>query len=324
MSIASTVDLVAAEMAQVEARLAGVASVEYPLLGELLKHLLDTRGKRLRPLVLILSARLFREASPAVVDAAAAIELLHTATLVHDDLVDRSTVRRGRPTLNSLKSGGVTVLVGDYMFAQAAGLAAATRNPDVVSVFARSLRVICEGELRQIDTRGDWRQSLDDYYYKIGCKTAALFAAAAEIGAILGRASKSERQRLHDFGYDLGLAFQIVDDLLDFVGDERELGKPVGSDLRQGTLTLPVLHLLRSDPESPAIRAVVDLDGDDGRDEAIEAAVDTVVASGAIQSAHSEAVERVGLAKSRLDDYPPTPIRAALLELADYVTARRF
>ena len=178
---------------------------------------------------------------------AAAVETLHTATLVHDDLIDNALLRRGNPTLNAMWTSAATVLTGDYLFARAAAFAAETESVRVISIFAQTLMTICSGELNQIfgSDGGQPTATAREYYYqRIYSKTASLFAASAEAGALLGEAPQTEAQALRDYGHNLGMAFQIVDDVLDFAGSEGDLGKPIGSDLRQGIITLPTIHFL--------------------------------------------------------------------------------
>ncbi len=266
-------------------------------------------------------------ASEKVVAMAAAVEMLHNATLVHDDLIDEAMVRRGITTLNAVWSKGATVLAGDYLFARAAGFAAETENVRVVQLFADTLRIICEGELRQLFSSRHWRQPKEDYYPRIFAKTASLFAAATRSGAILADAAPAQEQALYDFGYNLGMAFQIVDDVLDYVGDEATLGKPVGGDLRQGIVTLPFYYFLQSvpDPEAviaslEAVRPVTQADKT-GTDPVAEL-VARVRASGAIQSALAEARDFTERAKATLAVFPAGPYRHALCELADYGVSR--
>src|SRR5579863_1490215 len=216
----------------------------------MLEHVLAPRGKRLRPALVFLAASFHEYRREFLVPLAAAIELLHTATLVHDDLIDNAPVRRGVRTLHRMTSMAATVLVGDYVFANAAALCTETQNVRVMRVFGETLMTIVDGELKQLFTAGFWRQSRAEYFQKIDRKTASLIRTATETGAILSGAPEDEVQALRAYGYNLGMAFQIVDDVLDLVGDEAVLGKPVGSDLRGGMVTLPVIGLLEEDPEN--------------------------------------------------------------------------
>ena len=309
------------ELASVEARLQEVCKGAYPPLAAAIHTLLDSGGKRLRPALVILSASFHPSPNPdAVIAMAAAVEMLHTATLVHDDLIDGALVRRGSPTLNASWEQGSTVLAGDYMFAQAAAFAAETGSPRVISLFAQTLMTICDGELRQIFGHLDWEQPKEEYYRRIFSKTASLFATAAESGAVLSGAPETEVQALRDYGRYLGMAFQIVDDILDFVGDEAVMGKPAGSDLRQGTLTLPVFYFLQLYPDrAKTMRTLVEgWDGSDG----VARAVEMIRHSSAIEAAREEARDFIARAKGALRSLPAVPPRQTLYELADFVVER--
>lgn len=320
MEATAIYDPVQNDLKLVEASIRRVGLVEYPLLADMLNHVLATRGKRVRPALVLLSASFGEYRLEYLVPLATAIELLHTATLVHDDLIDNSPVRRGVPTLHNLTSKAATVLVGDYLFANAAALCTETRNIRVMRVFGQALMTICDGELKQLFTGGFWRQTRDEYYQKIERKTASLLRTASETGAILSGASEDRIDALREYGYHLGMAFQIVDDVLDFVGNEADLGKPVGSDLRQGMITLPGLRLLELDPESRVLHRV--FEDADGSDDAVREAVDAVKNSDAISFALSEARRFARIAVGFLSDLPPTPGRQALENLADYVVER--
>ncbi|HET6598663.1 MAG TPA: polyprenyl synthetase family protein, partial [Burkholderiaceae bacterium] len=199
------------ELDRVEGRLEQAVHIDFPAVSELVVGLVRAGGKRLRPLVLLLAGRSF-DADPAtLVTAGAGVELLHTASLVHDDTVDRAALRRGRPTLNSFLSSGAVILLGDFLFAQSAMLAAATNSPRVVSIFASTLADICDGQLREMFDAHKLEQTSDEYEKRIYGKTAALFAGAAEMGAIIGAAAERDVQQLRQYGSDIGMAFQIVD-----------------------------------------------------------------------------------------------------------------
>jgi geranylgeranyl pyrophosphate synthase len=304
----------------VEEAIHRVGLVEYPLLAELLQHVLVTRGKRVRPALVLLAASFQDYRLEYLIPLATAIELLHTATLVHDDLIDNSPIRRGAPTLHSRTNKAVTVLVGDYLFANAAAICTETQNPRVMRVFGQALMTICDGELKQLFTAGFWRQSREEYYQKIEKKTASLLRTATETGAILSGATEDQIDSLRQYGHYLGMAFQVVDDVLDFVGRESELGKPVGSDLRQGMMTLPGLRLLELDPTNRALSRI--FDDADTSEEAIHQAVAEVKESGAIPFALDEARRFASVAVGHLADLPPTPGRRALKNLSEYVVER--
>ncbi len=215
-------------------------------------YLLGSGGKRLRPALVFLSARLCGADLERATFAAAGVEMLHTATLVHDDLIDGSLMRRGVETLNARWSPAATVLTGDYLFARAAYLVAQTESVRLVQRFAETLMVICNGEIHQMFSGRGTVPTFQEYERRIYAKTASLIALSAEAGAILAHADEESIAALRTYGEQLGLAFQIVDDVLDFIADERVLGKPVGSDLRQGLVTLPVLLFLEENGDHSA------------------------------------------------------------------------
>ena len=279
MKTISILDLVREELQRVEQKMREVSQVEYDHLAAVLDDLLQSGGKRLRPALVLFSTK-FHPADPEkTISLAASVEMLHTATLVHDDMIDNSLVRRGNPTLNATWNRGATVLAGDFLFALAAGLAAETENVRVMSIFAQTLMAICSGELKQIFNSQGHLPTREEYYQRIYSKTASLFIASTEAGAVLSGAPEPEVQALREYGRTLGMAFQIVDDVLDFVGDERELGKPVGSDLRQGIATLPVLYFHEMHPADDVLIKVLN----DPKEEKVRAIVAAIKESGAVE-----------------------------------------
>jgi geranylgeranyl pyrophosphate synthase len=315
-------DLVRDDLKRVEDKMRSVSGSAYAPLAEAFLELLKSGGKRLRPAVALASYGLFNpEADDRAVALAAAVETLHNATLVHDDLIDGSLLRRGATTLNAVWDKGATVLAGDYLFARAAGFAAETGNVRVVQLFAETLRIICEGELRQHFSSRQWLQQKDSYYARIFAKTASLFASATSSAAILGMATRAHEQALYEYGRHLGMAFQIVDDVLDYAGDESLLGKPVGGDLRQGIVTLPFFYYaqMHDDPARlvETLDAAVRQNGN-----GIAEIVASVRASGAIQRALGEAQDFAGKAKADLAPLPRNAYWQALVELPEFVVAR--
>ncbi len=297
------------------------SDVDYPLLKTAMLELLTAGGKRLRPAVAILASQFYDASQEKVTSLAAAVEMLHTATLVHDDMIDRATTRRGHPTLNSRWSGEATILTGDYMFAVSASLAAETDSVPVVQIFAQALMTICNGELHQLLSDMQWPPSREAYYERIYSKTASLFAAAAEAGATLSAAPPEHIEQLRTWGHYLGMAFQIVDDVLDFTGEMAQMGKPVGSDLRQGIITLPVLCYLETASGARAaeqIRQIVL-----GKFDGAEAAVADIVSSGAAELALQEATSLSREGQRALDGLPNGQAKTLLQQLSQYVVARR-
>ena len=312
------------DLLRVEARVEQAAAVDYPLVSPLVLDIVRAGGKRLRPLVLLLAGRAYRYDLDALVTAAAGVELLHTASLVHDDIVDRAALRRGKPTLNSVLGSGAVILVGDYLFAQSAMLAAATQNPRVVAIFASTLADLCDGQLREMFHAHRLDQTREEYERRIYGKTASLFAGAAEMGAILGAAPESHVQALRAYAADLGMAFQVVDDVLDLREGTQRLGKPAGQDLRQGTVTLPTMLYAAGLPagsaEAERLQAVIagDLDGQDDIDRVIA----DIRASGALDAALAEAELFADRAKARLSVVPDAETRELLEQVADLVWDR--
>jgi len=252
---------------------------------------------------------------------AASVELLHTATLVHDDLVDGSLLRRGHPTLNSCWKDGVVVLAGDYLFSQAAGMVARTENTRIISLFSQTLRAICDGELSHVLNLGNWERSKEEYYHHISSKTAGLFATAAQAGSILARAPESSSKALGEFGHSLGMAFQIMDDVLDFVGDVAELGKPIACDLRQGTITLPCIYFLAQHKGVHPLPAL--LRQRESSEEDIRAFVQMVRESPAIEASLEDARHFAHQAKVQLANLSDNSYRNVLFRLTDYVVERK-
>jgi geranylgeranyl pyrophosphate synthase len=322
LEILSLLEPIRKELEVVEERLRQSVEVDQSRLEGVLRYVLDSGGKRIRPALVILAFKSHNtDETDRVLPLAAAVELLHTATLVHDDLLDGSLMRRGNPTLNVDLSTGAVILVGDYLFARAADLAAETQSVPVVSIFAQTLMTICGGELKQAFAEGEWRRTKEDYLQSIFSKTASLFAASGESGALLSGAPPATVRALRDYGYNLGMAFQIVDDILDFTGDEEELGKPIGSDLRQGTITLPLLLFLEMHPEVDLLRSI--FEEQQGREEKIRTLVDMVRSSSAIELAREEAQRFTAESKQAVDQLSPNEYRQVMLDLADYLLERR-
>lgn len=307
------------DLLRLEVRLRDTQGVDYPLLGQLLDWIFGAGGKRIRPALVFATAQLGAADEAAVENLAAAVETLHAATLVHDDLVDGSALRRGRPTLNTRWNAGATVLAGDWLFARAARFAAAARDVRVMDVFARTLGTLTDGEIRQLFGR-QGVPTLPEYEYRIYAKTAALFEASTEAGAVLAGLAEESVVALATYGRELGIAFQIVDDVLDFAGDSGRLGKPVGSDLRGGTVTLPVLLHLAEHPKLTAVGAV-DGTGPWAESE-VEALLVAVRDGPAPARALAVAEERVERAVAALALLPAGPPRATLERIARYAVDR--
>lgn len=315
-----------ADLQRVTDRVVDAARVPYPEISPILEDIVRSGGKRLRPMLVLLAGRAwsYEQEFETLVRAAAGVELLHTASLVHDDAVDHSAFRRGKPTLNSKVDTAAVILVGDYLFAQSAILAASTNNPRVVSVFSTSLGDICDGQLMEMMDARKPEQTERQYLARIYGKTASLFGCAAETGAIIAGAPEAAVSALRGYGDDLGLAFQIMDDVLDLTVGSEQLGKPAGHDLLQSTITLPVIYYLRmvetGGPEWQAVQAIVDRSRTD--EAFVDEVLDRIRVSGAVERAARRAVDYVTQAKARLDVVPDEESRELLNELAGQAVRR--
>ena len=277
-------------------------------------------GKRLRAALVLLAARLGTYNLERAVRPAMAIELLHAASLVHDDLVDHALRRRGRVTVHTRWDSHVAVMLGDYFFALAAGELSAEPDPRIIKFYADAAQTVVEGELRPVTQLEPLDVALTQYFYKIGSKTAALFEAACRAGIAVSGGTVEQIAALGHFGYDLGLAFQIVDDVLDFTGDEATLGKPAGNDLREGTLTLPLIYAV-AESHSPLLRELARTGAPDpGRVPQLLAAV---IAAGGVERALAEARQITDRALTYLNTFERSSATRALGEICAFVLTRQ-
>lgn len=312
------------ELDRVEDVLVSAATIDYPMINALLRAIVSGGGKRLRPLLLMLAAKAFDQENDRAVHVAAGVELLHTASLVHDDSIDKAALRRGNPTLNTELSTGAVILIGDYLFAQSAILAAKPENPRVMVIFATTLAEICDGQIRETLEAHRIDQSMAEYEARIYGKTAALFAGAAEMGAVLGGGTDDQVANLRQIGSDLGMAFQVIDDVLDLRESSETIGKPAGNDLRQGVVTVPVMRYisgLQADhPHRELIERIVA--GEETDQVTIDALIGDIRASDALAQAGEIAQEYVAAARARLTSIPNEDVREGLDQLLDLATIR--
>ena len=312
---------VAEDMILVEDLLESIKQVELAPLKRMLDHALEARGKRLRPALVLLAGNLGDYNLNKLVPLGAAIELLHTASLVHDDVVDGAMSRRGRPTTNAVFDNAITVLLGDYMFANAAEMVTRTGSLPVTRLFALALMKMTSGELDQDAAAFDVGKDVQHYLWRIGGKTAALIANATEGGAVLGGCDERTVEALRTYGHSLGMAFQIVDDILDFTGDEELMGKPVGSDLLEGTVTLPALLFLERYPRDNPIKKFFTARRD--RHARLQEAIDAIIASDVIEASMEIARDYVRRANDAIAFLPASETKQCLVELGDHVLERR-
>ena len=304
----------------VEERLTSTGVVDAPWLGNLLSHALKGGGKRLRPALVLLSASFYDYNLERLMPMTMAVEIMHLATLVHDDTIDNSFVRWGRPTVNKIWGMEKSVLLGDYLFAKSGDLTASTENIRVIKLLPQTLMIITNGELAQAASAFQFEQSREQYIFRISSKTAALFVMATESGAVLSKAPEKSIQILHDYGYYLGHAFQIIDDILDYIGTEEEMGKPVASDLAQGTVTLPTLMLMEKYPQDNPVKKL--FQGGDKK-ENIKQTIEMVRNSTIIPECFDVASSYCAKACHNLKSLPEKEARVSLTNLADYIVSRR-
>ncbi|MBL8101016.1 MAG: polyprenyl synthetase family protein [Anaerolineales bacterium] len=308
------------EIKLVEERMRAQADESHPDLRAALEHLLAAGGKRIRPTLGLLVGNMLGAPLEKLVTLGAAVELLHTATLVHDDLIDGSLLRRGMATLNARWSPPATVLTGDYLFARAAKLAAETDHLPLMKLFSETLATIVNGELTQMFTsRGLINR--DNYYKRIYAKTASLFEMTSRSAAMVSPASEATTEAMRDFGYQIGVAFQIVDDILDFTGDQSAVGKPLGSDLLNGLVTLPAIYYAEANPDDVDVVSLPN--GGWTNNDNMTRLVDHIRASDASKKAMLEAEQHVERALARLEAIEPCAEREALENLAKYIVDRK-
>ena len=296
------------------------ADEHHPDLRAALEHLLAAGGKRVRPTLGLLIGNMLDAPLEKLVTLGAAVELLHTATLVHDDLIDGSLLRRGTPTLNARWSPPATVLTGDFLFARAAKLAADTDNLTLMKLFSETLATIVNGELTQMFTsRG--LISRENYYKRIYAKTASLFEMTARASSIVSPAGEEVNEAMRDFGYQIGMAFQIVDDILDFNGDQNAVGKPLGSDLLYGLVTLPAIYFAEINPDDVDVLSLPN--GGWTNNENMTRLVEKIRSSNCTKKAMVEAEQHVDRALARLESFEASAERDALENLAKYIVDRK-
>ena len=319
MNTVSFLSPVQEQLQLVEARLHSQAADRHADLRAALEQILSAGGKRIRPTLGLLIGNMLGAPEGKLVTLGAAVELLHTATLVHDDLIDGSLLRRGMPTLNARWSPAATVLTGDFMFARAAKLAAETDHIPLMNAFAETLATIVNGELNQLfNSRGIINR--ENYYQRIYAKTASLFEMTAKAAAMISPVGKSTVEAMRKLGYETGIAFQIVDDVLDFTGEQTTVGKPIGSDLLNGLVTLPAIYYADAHPDDEDVVSLAE--GGWASQERMARLVDSIRKTDAIRRAMGEANQHVELALQSLEGFDPSQEREALENLAKFIVDR--
>ncbi|EIE49757.1 farnesyltranstransferase [Salipiger aestuarii] len=301
-----------------------MASKHAPRIPEVTAHLVEAGGKRLRPMLTLASARLCGYDGPFHVHLAATVEFIHTATLLHDDVVDESSQRRGRPTANLLWDNKSSVLVGDYLFARAFQLMVEPGDLRVLDILSSAAATIAEGEVLQLTAAQNLKTTEEIYLQVVRGKTAALFSAATEVGGVIAGVDEDLVQALYTYGDALGIAFQIADDLLDYQGDANATGKNVGDDFRERKLTLPVIKAIAAADDTERAFWKRTIEKGDQRDGDLEQALALLNRHGALENTRDDALEWAETAKVAMRAMPTSEMRDVLVDLADFVVARLY
>ncbi|HAA89509.1 MAG: Heptaprenyl diphosphate synthase component 2 [Thermoanaerobacterales bacterium 50_218] len=322
MTSTSLLGEISRDLSSVESELVKYARQSNTLLGESSEHLIRAGGKRLRPAFVLLSGKFFNYDPDRLVPLAVAVELIHMATLVHDDVIDCASLRRGIPTVRARWGDQVAIYTGDYLFAQALCLVAKYGNEQITRILSEVSLRMCEGEIEQIETSGNLDLTLRSYLRRNKRKTALLFSTCCLIGALASGAPEFAVRSLKYYGYYLGMAFQITDDVLDFTSSEEVFGKPVCSDLRQGIITLPVIFALRDPCIGRTLREI--LVKEEKSESDWKEALRLIEVSGALEEAQELGNRYLEKAKKQLEVLPNSPPRQTLAEVADFIGVRKF
>ncbi len=317
-------ELCKADLSRVNQLIVDHMQSNVPLIPELAGHLVAAGGKRIRPLLTLASARLCGYDGAKHIGLAAAVEFIHTATLLHDDVVDESDLRRGRETANAVWGNQASVLVGDFLFSRSFRLMVESESLEVLDILASASAVIAEGEVAQLTTANDTATTEEDYLFVIRSKTAALFAAACKVGGLIAARERADAEALERYGENLGIAFQLVDDYLDYSANAETLGKEVGDDFREGKITLPiVLAMRRGDADAQAFwrRTLEELDQQPGD---LERAIEMLTANEALSDTLIRARGYADTARAALAGLPDNAHRQALADIVDFCVERAY
>ncbi|OGT52438.1 MAG: hypothetical protein A3E84_03305 [Gammaproteobacteria bacterium RIFCSPHIGHO2_12_FULL_42_13] len=318
--------LVADEMRAIAIKMREEATSSVPLTEEITQHILQAKGKQLRPLLMVLAARAAADQpnkkllDPALKEMAVVIEFVHTATLLHDDVVDVSALRRGKSTANNLWGNAASVLVGDFLYSRAFQILARHQNTQIMHLLAKTTNAIAEGEVLQLMNRNDTTISEEKYFHVITQKTAQLFSAATQIGAILAGAKENTANIMAEYGLLFGIAFQLIDDLLDYQASTKDFGKNIGDDLREGKVTLPLIYAMQTadKPDALFIESVIR----GNQPEQFDRMLSILQATSAFAKTKEKAREYAQIARKALNHLQPSSYRDALLSLLAFATNR--
>ena len=321
-SIKALVDLTRSDMQRVNQLILSKAGSDVQMIPEVANHLISSGGKRLRPMLTIAAANVFGYQGEGHVKLAASVEFMHTATLLHDDVVDESDMRRGRKTARILWGNQASVLVGDFLLGQAFKMMVEVGSLDALDVLSTAATIIAEGEVLQLSVAKNMETTEDDYLQVIRAKTAALFAAASEVGPIIAGTSRADRAALKSYGMNLGLAFQLVDDALDYGGKAADLGKNTGDDFREGKITLPVILAWRRGTAEERHFWREAIENGDNDDASLERAMGLITKYGSLSDTIARANHYGTIARDAIAALPASPWKAALMEVIDFCIGR--
>jgi octaprenyl-diphosphate synthase len=321
-SIRALIDLTSGDMGRVNELILSKAGSDVEMIPEIANHLISSGGKRLRPMVTLAAAQMFGYEGDGHVKLATSVEFMHTATLLHDDVVDESALRRGKKTARMIWGNQASVLVGDFLLGQAFRMMVDVGSLDALDILSTAASVIAEGEVMQLAAAKNLETTEDEHFAVIKAKTAALFSAAAEVGPVIAGAGRTDRSALRSYGMNLGLAFQLIDDALDYGGSSKDLGKNVGDDFREGKVTLPVILSYRRGSAAERAFWKEAIEGGKSDDAALEKAVGLMGRHSAIADTIGRARHFGGIARDALAPLPASAQKAALLEVIDFCISR--
>ncbi|WP_085992031.1 heptaprenyl diphosphate synthase component II [Oceanobacillus senegalensis] len=306
----------------IEASLHKTIQAKHYILRNASTDLLDAGGKRIRPVFVLLSSQLGEFDMEKVQKVAVSLELIHMATLVHDDVIDEAELRRGKTTIKKIYGNRVAMYTGDYILARALEEISSLKDSNVHRILSKSIVEVCIGEIEQIKDKFNWKQNLRTYLRRIKRKTALLIATSCQLGGVIAGLSEKESKKLYQYGYNIGMSYQIIDDILDFTSSEKELGKPAGNDLLQGNITLPVLFAMEDDDFSLKLKETFNSDEIDPQDE-MKDIIQVLHDTGAIQKSYQLSNLYLKRALHTLKDLPNLRARKTLEDIAKYIGKRR-
>ena len=313
----------ASELTEIERALSHNLKPYVDLVSDVAGHIIFSGGKRLRPLLMVLTARLCGYTGNYDVTFSTAIEYLHAATLLHDDIVDDANLRRGKPVAHSQWEDAIVVLVGDFLLARSLTISAATEKIEIIKVLSKLTEDMSQGEVHQLMRKGDITLTEDEYLEVIRRKTAVLFEAACRTSAILADADDEDKNALTEYGYNLGIAFQMMDDLFDYTLDTAQFGKEVGADLKEGKMTLPVIYALSQANSTDREKMIKIIKDDNFSDEDFSVLVGMLKKYGGTDYTEKKAAAYIQTAKDALSIFKPSQSKEIMLDIADYILLRR-